>query len=168
MSTKGTGSSSQTGHSDNGQKCADFTLTSDNGYSGLTHSNLEKCRHLRDHYTSTCIFCGSEFTDRHQLRHHVITMHSGRQFVCPQCQRSYAYKNGLNEHVKKMHNKVYRYQCETCDRGFTVRSRYYDHVVAHTGVKRYTCSICKMKFTNKYTLKAHVLRLHPNETAHIC
>ena len=49
VSTEGTGSRGQTGHSDNGQTCADFTVTSDNRDSSLTHPNLERCRHLRGH-----------------------------------------------------------------------------------------------------------------------
>ena len=47
--TEGTGSRGQTGHSDNGETCADFTVTSDNRHSSLTHPNLERCRHLRGH-----------------------------------------------------------------------------------------------------------------------
>ena len=47
------------------------------------------------------------------------------------------------------------------------RSRYHDHVAAHTGVKRHTCSICEMKFMNKTTLKKHVLHFHPNEAVNI-
>ena len=165
MSTEGTGSRGQTGHSDNGQKCADFTVTSANGSS--THTNLDGCRHLPEHSEYTCRHCASEFTDRHQWLHHVKAMHRDRQFICPQCQRSYVTKGGLTEHVCKMHKKVFRYRCETCGKGFFGRCVYHDHIAAHTGVKRYTCSICYMMFTNKRALKSHVLHFHPNEAANI-
>ena len=127
VSTEGTGSRGQTEHSDNSQKCADFTFCSADGSSSLF----------------------------------------GRQFVCPHCQRSYVTKCGLKEHVDKIHKKQYRYRCETCERRFMDRSRYYDHVAAHTGVKRHTCSICEMKFMNKPSLRTHVLHLHPNDSSHI-
>ena len=127
MSTEGTGSGGQTGHSDNGQKCADFTFCSADGSSDLF----------------------------------------GRQFSCPQCQRSYVTKHGLKEHVDTIHKKQYRYRCETCGKGFVGRCVYHDHIAAHTGAKRYTCSMCQMKFVNKGTLKTHVLHLHSNEAAHI-
>ena len=91
----------------------------------------------------------------------------GRQFACPHCQRSYVTKSGLKEHVDRKHNKLYRYRCESCERGFMDRSQYCDHVAAHTGVKRHTCSMCEMKFMNKSTLKKHVLHFHPNEAATI-
>ena len=160
VSTEVTGSRGQTGHSDNGQTCADFAFTSDNDSSSLAHPNLERCRNLRKH----CRYCGSEFMDKNQLLHHVKTMHRDRQFACRQCQRSYVSKCGLTEHVDKVHKKLNRYRCETCGKGFFGHSLYLDHVAAHTGVKRHLCSICEMKFTNKASLKVHVLHFHPNDT----
>ena len=101
------------------------------------------------------------------MLHHVKTMHHGRRFVCPQCQRSYVAKDGLKQHVDGMHRKLYTYRCETCGKGFFDRSVYHDHIAAHTGVKRHTCSICEMKFMTKSTLKKHVLHFHPKEAANI-
>ena len=167
MSTKGTNSRGQTGHSDNGQKCVDFTVTAANGSSSLTHPNLETCRHLGERCKYKCRYCMSEFKYRNQLLHHVKTMHDGRQFACRQCQRSYVSISGLNEHVNKMHKRLTRYRCETCGKGFMDRSRYYDHVAAHTGVKQHTCSICEKKFMNNASLRKHVLRFHLKEAAHI-
>ena len=165
MSTEGTGSRGQTGHSDNGQMYADFTITSANGSS--TNPNLDGCRHLREQSKYTCIHCGSEFSDINQMSYHVKTMHGGKQYACRQCQRSYSSKGGLTEHVKKMHNNLTRYRCETCRKGFMNRYLYYQHVSAHTGVKRHTCSMCEMRFTNKCTLKTHVIRFHPDEAVNI-
>ena len=90
-----------------------------------------------------------------------------KQYACPQCQRSYVTKCGLKQHVDIIHKKQFRYWCETCGKGFIVRSAYHDHIAAHTGVKRHTCSICEMKFTYKSSLKKHVLHFHPNEAANI-
>ena len=165
VSTEGTGSRGQTGHSYNGQKCANFTCTSASGSSSLAGPNLARCRHL--HERCRCIYCGSECTSRHQMSHHVTTIHDSRRFVCPQCQRSYVTKYALKQHVDRMHNKLYRYRCETCGKCLFGRSVYDDHIAAHIGVKRYTCSICDMIFTNKCALKAHVLHFHPNEAANI-
>ena len=167
MSAEGTCSRSQTGHSDNGQKCADFTVTSASGSSSLAHPHLERFRRMREHCKYTCIYCGSECNDRKELSRHVTTIHDSRRFVCSQCQRSYVTRDVLKQHVDSMHNKLYRYRCETCDRCFMNRSHYYDHVAAHTGVKQHACSICEMKFMNKSSLKAHVLRIHPNSAANI-
>ena len=138
MSTEGTGCRGQTGHSNSDQKCADFTCTSADGSSNLADPNLN----IHD---------------------------EGGRFMCAEtdCQCSYVSKSGLKRHMNRMHNQLYRYRCETCERGFMDRSRYYDHVAAHTGVKRHTCSICEMRFTYKTSLRTHVLHIHPNEDAHI-
>ena len=167
MSTEGTGSRGQTGHSDNGQTSSNFTVSSANDSSSLDHPNIEICQHLGDRCKYNCRYCESDFKYRNQLFHHVKTMHDGRQFACRQCQRSYASIGGLNEHVNKMHRQLARYRCETCGKGFMDRSRYYDHAAAHTGVKQYTCSICEKKFMHNGSLRKHVLHFHPNEAAHI-
>ena len=93
--------------------------------------------------------------------------HGVKEFTCVQCKGSYVTKSGLNQHMDRMHKKLYRYRCETCERGFMDRSRYYDHVAAHTGLKRHTCSICEMQLMNKTSLKRHVLLVHPNEAVTI-
>ena len=122
---------------------------------------------LREHPTYDCRYCESEFEYRNKLLHHVTTMHRDRQYACPQCKRSYIYVKNLTEDVNKMHKKLYRYRCETCNRGFMDRFIYYDHIGAHTGVKRHTCSICEIEFMNKSTLKTHVLHFNPTEASYI-
>ena len=164
-----TDSRGQTGHSDNGQTtCADFKVTSANMSSSLAHPNPRTRRHPRERSKCTCRYCGSAFKNIEQLLCHETT-HEGGRFVCAEvdCQCSYDSKSGLMKHMNRMHNKLYRYRCETCERGFMDRCRYYDHVAAHTGVKRHTCSICEMKFMIKTSLRTHMLRLHPNEAAHV-
>ena len=74
MSTEGTGSRGQTGHSDSGQKCAVFALTSASGSSCLADPNPQICRHQHGRYKYTCRYCGSDFKDRIQLLHHEKTV----------------------------------------------------------------------------------------------
>ena len=167
VSTDGTGSRRQTGHSNNGQTSATFTFSSANGSSSLADETLEGWRHVHDNSKYTCQLCVSEFNDLNQWLHHVTTIHDSRQYVCPECQRLYFSKSGLRDHVYKKHRKVTRYRCETCGKGFFCRSVYHDHIAAHAGVKRHTCSICYMKFMNKSTLKKHGLHFHPKEAANI-
>ena len=168
MFTEGTGSRGQTGHSDNGLKCAAFTVTSTDGSSSPTDPNINIRRRPHERSKYTCKRCGLSCENIDQLLCHETT-HEGGRFVCAEvdCQCSYVSKGGLKKHMNRMHKKLYRYRCETCERGFMDRCRYHDHIAAHTGVKRHTCSICEMKFTYKTSLRTHILHIHPNETAHI-
>ena len=58
---------------------------------------------------------------------HAVPVHTQAKVVC------------RTEHVKHkiyyIHENAARYRCETCGKGFSVRSHYYDHLAAHTGVK---------------------------------
>ena len=68
------------------------------------------------------------------------------------CTLMTVYISGLNEHVNKMHKQLTRYRCETCGKGCIDRSRYYDHVSAHTGVKQYACIDTGVKLVQKASL----------------
>ena len=108
---------------------------------------------------------GSAFNDTSPLPYHARTEHVGKRFSCPRCPCTYATKGNLTEHIRHIHENASRYRCETCGKGFSVRSHYYGHLAAHTGVKRYVCSVCLKEFTLKSNLKAHMLRFHPAEIA---
>ena len=87
------------------------------------------------------------------------------RFACSQCPWTFANKGGLIEHVKRVHQKMARYQCATCGRGYSIRSNYHDHLTTHTGSKRHVCVLCRKQFTFKQGLAAHVLRFHVNDLA---
>ena len=107
-----------------------------------------------------CTERGSAFKDTRPLPY--LTEHVGKRFICPQCPCTYASKGGLTEHVKHIHENASRYRCETCGKGFSIRSHYFDHLAAHTGVKQYVCPTCEKHFTFRNDLKVHVYRFHPD------
>ena len=86
--------------------------------------------------------------------------HRGEHVVCAQCQRTFVSRQVMMVHVKHVHQKLYRHQCEHCGKGFSVRSNYYDHLTTHTGVKQNVCEICLKQFTFRQSLKAHIVRIH--------
>ena len=110
-----------------------------------------------------CTERGPAFKDISPLPYHGRTEHVGKRFTCPRCPCTYATKGNMTEHVRHIHENASRYRCETCGKGFTIRSIYYDHLAAHTGVKRYVCTVCSKEFTFKGNLKAHMLHFHAAE-----
>ena len=120
----------------------------------VADTSLDGYQLARNSYRHICGRCGSEFKHGSQLCRHVNMKHGDvKQFICAQCNCSYVYKRVLRQHMNTFHKKLYRYRCETCEKGFMDRSRYFDHVAAHTGVKRHSCSMCEMRFMNKTSLK---------------
>ena len=104
---------------------------------------------------------GSAFNDTNPLPYRARAEHVGKRFMCPHCPCTYSCKGSLNEHVRHIHENASRYRCETCGKGFSIRSNYYDHLAAHAGVKQYVCTVCVKEFTLKRNLKAHMSRFHP-------
>ena len=86
------------------------------------------------------------------------------RFMCPLCQCTFASKAGLKGHVTHVHQKLAKYLCETCGKGYSVRSNYMDHIATHSGTRRHVCSMCQRQFTFKHSLKSHMLRFHTNKT----
>ena len=111
-------------------------------------------------------FKDTEHQDTNRLSYRARTEYVGKRFMCPRCPCTYSCKGSLNEHVRHIHENASRYRCETCGKGFSIRSHYYDHLASRTGVKRYVCSVCLREFTLKCNLKAHMLHFHPVEIAH--
>ena len=163
VSSDGTGIRTQTGHTDNGDQGKDFTSTSADIPPRVGDPNPEGRRDRYERRKHTCIQCGSEFNRRNHLWLHVNADHNGSsmRFDCPQCPNTYVSKGGLNRHVTLIHDKLSRYQCETCGKGVTDLTRYLDHIATHSGVKRHSCPICHVHFTQKGSLNRHVLCVHP-------
>ena len=147
--------------------CKDFTSTSADIPPGGGDPIPEGRPDRRECRKHTCKQYGSEFNRRKQLWLHLNADHNGSSMrcYCPQCPRTYVSKGGLNRHVNLIHEKLSRYQCETCGKGVTDLTRYLDHITTHSGVKRHSCPICHVHFTQKGSLKRHVFCVHPNEAA---
>ena len=105
--------------------------------------------------------------DRSSLGHHGRTKCASIRFVCTQSQCTLANRRGLTEHVEIVHEKLVKFQCEHCEKGYSHRSHYLDHLAIHTGIKRNVCPVCQRQFTFKCNLKTRMLRVHnfiPSET----
>ena len=110
----------------------------------------EPVRHVR----------GSVSKERSSLGHDTRTECAGLRFVCPQCQRTLSSLGGLTAHVKRVHQKLTRYQCQHCGKGYSHHINYLDHLATHTGSKRHVCPVCQQQFTLKCSLKTHMLQFH--------
>ena len=51
-----------------------------------------------------------------------------RQLPCDQCDKVFHQHFLLKNHVKSVHEKKFRFNCETCSIGFTVNQSYQKHL----------------------------------------
>ncbi len=111
---------------------------------------------------SRCPYCQLQFTMDSNLHDHIRSPHADRRYSCQQCSCTFVSMEGLNRHVRHVHQKLVNFRCQICGKGYHDRRNYHDHMATHAGVKRNVCTICQAQFTFKRSLKVHVMRLHPD------
>ncbi|VDI42195.1 Hypothetical predicted protein [Mytilus galloprovincialis] len=75
--------------------------------------------------------------------------------LCSICGKMYKTPYGLSLHVKTIHEKVFRYQCYVCQRGFATLWNYKGHVASHDTALKERCSICNATYQYKKSLLQH-------------
>lgn len=109
----------------------------------------------------SCSFCS--YTSRYAqgLRRHVM-LHTGKEFKCKHCTKSYTEKSKLIEHVKVKHEKSLIYPCKRCHKEFkSSRGLVYHNVTFHE--QRGTtlqCQFCEKAFSSKYGFVYHTKTVH--------
>lgn len=86
-------------------------------------------------------------------------------FVCDQCGGSYSTLHTLKEHINDKHTKKKVHSCEVCQREFTNRHLYRNHVVTHSEDRPFACTICTKAFKLKTNLMRHTKRNHGTSSA---
>ncbi|VEL14814.1 unnamed protein product [Protopolystoma xenopodis] len=90
----------------------------------------------------------------------------GRPFRCPQCQRGFAVKAGLVQHLRT-HTDERPYPCSQCGRAFKQKIQLTTHLRVHSGERPYGCRLCGKLFRQQSHVVQH-LRTHTGEKPHKC
>jgi len=73
--------------------------------------------------------------------------------VCPICGKI---TKSLSQHMHSHGKKKNKFKCEECEREFTQRDTYNDHMNTHTGNKPYKCTICAKEYHSSQSLRFHL------------
>ena len=79
---------------------------------------------------------------------------SGGKKACPECNKTFSNRSGLHYHMQH-HTGNYRFRCDICQKGFTMKKHLKDHIRKHEG-KFYVCEFCAKRFQAKYSLDCHL------------
>lgn len=114
-----------------------------------------------------CNTCAKHIvTKRGFLRH--IRIHTGnRPCRCTICGNQYRIKQDLARHIRDVHDRIKKYQCEICARPFANKGAKEDHQRIHTGERPYSCKLCKKTFRTLNSIYIHN-RIHTNYKPHKC
>ncbi len=94
-----------------------------------------------------------------QAFHSMPNTGSGWPPFCVQCNKTFSNNHSLKEHLKMLHQGIYRYRCQYCGRGFSAKQFLQGHLASHTGVREFKCHMCDKAFSYKHNLNTH-LKMH--------
>merc|ERR1712129_598374 len=100
-----------------------------------------------------CNHCKMEFMHKKSLDAHNKAIHSKQTFVCLYsfCNKSFTDKSHFNDHMRR-HAGDKRHKCEYCSKAFVTFTELKVHTRTHTGEKPYQCEYCKKRFTQSSNL----------------
>ena len=64
---------------------------------------------------------------------------------CPHCEKRFSVRNGYNQHIKVVHLKE-RFPCNVCGKDFGCETGLTTHMNMHMGLKPYQCEMCDKTF----------------------
>uniref|UniRef100_A0A667YS44 C2H2-type domain-containing protein n=1 Tax=Myripristis murdjan TaxID=586833 RepID=A0A667YS44_9TELE len=112
-----------------------------------------------------CFLCEKSFAYKQHLINHVHRVHSKEAGVlCGVCGKNLESADSLNMHLKT--HKGSR-SCHVCGKHCTSSTSLTEHMASHAGVKLHRCHVCGKECSRKGDLKIH-MRIHTGEKPFCC
>ncbi|XP_076345617.1 uncharacterized protein LOC143244571 [Tachypleus tridentatus] len=99
--------------------------------------------------------------------HHRPRLPPTKQFMCHVCHKYFTQKGNLKAHMM-IHTGEKPYACKVCGKSFTQKGNVDTHMKIHTGEREFGCDMCGKRFTQKGNLKTHIRSVHIKEKPFIC
>ena len=134
-----------------------------------SYTSVSKLReHLRCHSHEKlvgCPNCGGLFANRIKFQDHCLKQQEGHSFQCTTCEKKFAIKRHLRDHMR---SHVNHYKCPECEMTCATPSTLKSHITyRHTDHKPFSCEFCDYRGKTRADIKSHV-RIHYNEVQHSC
>ena len=95
---------------------------------------------------NVCLVCGMGFKTKTGLGEHAVVHTKAKDFSCDECNKSFARRQSLYFHNRKVHEGV-KFRCEECGKQFGRKGSMTRHVkIVHEQEKPYKCVKCGVTF----------------------
>ena len=115
--------------------------------------------------THQCSSCAKTFFTSSDLWSHE-RIHSGHKYTCNICGKKLASSGSLHNH-KKCHDEQKQFECHVCNKQFALKQKLVNHVMTkHEQQKPFECHQCGQGFVHKQSYQAHQRRVHDGTLLH--
>ena len=109
-----------------------------------------------------CDDCDREYKDRDGLNGHIKTIHEGVRYKCQECDYLGKQRTNLNHHIRNVHEGI-TFPCNECGTKFSRPSELNSHVrIIHKGEEKTTCDQCGHLSKTKKAHRLHTRAKHEN------
>ena len=148
MNVKSTGSTEQASP-------VSFAQTYDT-YNSLV-TNVQKGKEISSgNKLLKCSNCDIVFSNRGELKAHMVQAHSRNEFKCKYCGKGFLTITGLQSHVP-LHDGQWKFSCPLCGKGFQRKLDFEGHMNKHNNIK-FICPNCEGSFFHKANWLKHQSR----------
>ena len=130
--------------------------------------NFKKCQTelaLQKHIFEThsgveyfCSQCPKSFTNKNTRRAHEGSVHGEKTIKCDHCDQMFVKMCYMKAHEREVHLKMAKKICPHCGEGFIYNDQYVAHVNKHTNTRPFSCELCGKDFLSRQCLQKHMAK----------
>merc|ERR1712126_454063 len=107
--------------------------------------------------------CSYKSVNRSDVDGHIDTVHKGKKFHCPHCDKSISTKGALKVHIDNVHKRIQIFSCDQCVKSYKSKSQLESHTLrVHMNIKqdKVVCPHCGKKYVDTGMLNRHIKIVH--------
>ena len=129
--------------------------------SQTTTRRKKQSRNAEEIYS--CYHCPKKYMTTKEFQEHNKKEHKdSKPWHCHYngCNHSSKNKTCFTRHIERVHEKISKFKCDQCPKGFYDKHKLENHLRTHSGEKPFECDQCDKKFAQKYHVTRHINIVH--------